>query len=90
MSRKLYGVLWFSLALILFWMLSQANNPAWEYCTTKAKGVPFPYRIDYCECDDRRGQSVYQPEAHAYNFLVALGVAFPALLLFRRGGSAVK
>lgn len=27
------------------------GNPFAEFCTTKAYGWPFPWRIDYCPCE---------------------------------------
>lgn len=49
-----------------------AENYAFQFCTTKAYGVPFPWRIDFCPCED--SAVVYPAFSYFGNLaLVAVG-----------------
>ncbi len=76
-------VVWFALALLLSVVLCMAPNPVYDYCTTTAVGVPFPHRIDYCECDGMGGVTHHRPMAFVYNFAIALGISSPIIWLIR-------
>jgi hypothetical protein len=44
-----------------------ARNNLFEYCTTKAHGWPYPWRIDNCPCDGCGGLKEFPPEAKLWN-----------------------
>lgn len=47
---KMLGVI-FTVLLVLSLASIAMPNVFFEYCTTKAHGFPFPWRMDYCECE---------------------------------------
>ncbi|MGJ8696205.1 MAG: hypothetical protein ACSHYF_07795 [Verrucomicrobiaceae bacterium] len=44
---------------VVLFSLKGGRNLFFEYCTTKAYGFPFPWKIENCECDGRGGETVY-------------------------------
>ena len=60
MNRRL---LVFLVSLILggvvLYLMRDTENIGFEYCTMKAYGFPYAWRIDNCLCDGKGGQTVY-------------------------------
>jgi hypothetical protein len=63
-----------SAAGLFLYLQRNSSNTMYEYCTTKAYGVPFPWRIDNCECDG--GQTEYPMDSVVWNASLALAGAF--------------
>jgi hypothetical protein len=52
---------------LLIYSTRHARNDLYEYCTTRAFGWPFPWRIDHCECDGQGGLTEFPPSTLAKN-----------------------
>jgi len=68
MKRKFMAFILVAVAgSALLYSLKAARNDFFEYCTTKAYGLPLPWKIENCECDGRGGQTAYPAEHAAIN-----------------------
>jgi hypothetical protein len=61
-------------AASLFFFRSTRND-FFEYCTTRAYGLPLPWRIDNCECDGQGGLTEYPISYAVINIALGLGAA---------------
>lgn len=82
-SPQAIGV-WCALTILLWVTFSMTPNPYYDYCTTTGAGVPFPHRIDYCECDGMGGVTQHKPMAFIYNLAVALLISSPIVWMMSR------
>lgn len=65
-----------AVGVVLFAFLAVQRNDFYEFCTTRAYGYPFAWRIDNCLCDGRGGRTVYPVHAMILNPLMLVGAAF--------------
>jgi len=56
--------------------LRHSRNGFFEYCTTTAYGMPFPWEIDHCPCDGRGGLIEHPVWASVLNIGSALLAAY--------------
>lgn len=79
---------------LLLYSQRHARNDYFEYCTTKAYGLPYPWRIENCPCDGRGGLTEHPTEAKLWNGMAVLMFAGAfsgaSLLLFRLAGHSGK
>jgi hypothetical protein len=79
MNRRLLVFLT-SLALggFALYLMRDTENVFFEYCTTKAYGLPYAWKIDNCICDGRGGETIYPTIASWVNYS---SVFFGSLLI---------
>jgi len=53
---------------VALYLMRDTENIGFEYCTTKAYGLPYAWRIDNCLCDGKGGQTVYPSIAPWVNY----------------------
>ena len=69
---------------VALYMMRDTENIVFEYCTTKAYGLPYAWKIDNCICDGKGGQTVYPTIAPWVNYSsVVFGSFLMALLVPR-------
>jgi len=68
----IFSILTISISIILCVHFSQNRNDWFEYCTTRAYGLPFPWIIENCLCDGRGGQTTYPIIFWIFNVLIFL------------------
>lgn len=81
-------ILFFAIALGLLATVAWTPNGAFEFCTTRAWGLPFPWRVDYCPCEG--GNSVTPIPCVVLNLGLAAsaGLAGAGLLFWIRPGDS--
>lgn len=57
------------------WAVAGWHNGAFEYCTTEAYGLPFPWRINNCLCDGNGGLTEFPIWTSSLNALLGLVAA---------------
>ena len=80
-------VLFLSMLLVVatgLFLLRHARNDFFEYCTTRAYGLPLPWRVDNCECDGRGGLTEYPGIYAVLNCASGTGLALLLSLAARR------
>lgn len=89
MKRPTIFVFLLSLLLVGFsvYSLRHTRNDFYEFCTTKAFGWPFAWRIDNCECDGQGGLTEFPSSTLAMNSgaVLAIGIVTASLFHFLSG-----
>ena len=66
---------------LIVYSLRHTRNDWYEFCTTRAFGWPFAWRIDNCECDGQGGLTEFPSSTLALNsgMVVAFGIVTASL-----------
>ncbi|MCP3924709.1 MAG: hypothetical protein GY714_19205 [Desulfobacterales bacterium] len=51
MKNRTYWLYSIIISGLIFTVCLNIRNSYFEFCTTKAYGFPFPWKIDYCICE---------------------------------------